>query len=181
MRLLILTALLIACSGCDYASPVQADQQSAVSLPSPASSAVSPSPGAPLTANDSKTLMNAFVRAQENEVKALRHRNASELSELKAAQKAKQNDWDNKERDARHKFFADHPKGPDRRAYIGDYMNRRKAFVQSLSDEKSQRLQNQDKSIKDLQEDQRQRLDEFKSYLLKGERPPAYLWPPAGT
>lgn len=124
-----------------------------------------------------KSLLAEFQHAQSAELKALDHRNKLELKELKASQSARQKEWERHEKEERHKFFADHPRGPDRRAYIKDFLDRRRAFLQSLSDESKQRIQEQDVRLASLRSDQSEHLKEFKSSLAHNQRPPARLWP----
>jgi hypothetical protein len=143
--------------------------------PSPAPAAtVGPETIAPA---EGKRLLSEFQRAQKSELKALVHRHDLEQKELKASQAARQNEWDRQEKAARHKFFSENPRGPDRRAYIKDFLIRGKTFRQMLKDEKTQRTEEQKARLKAMREDQAQRLKEFKEALGRNERPPARLWP----
>lgn len=139
---------------------------------------VSPSPTEPpLSAAEAKVLLSEFSKALSTQLEALRHRQVLERQELREEQKARQSKWDQDERDARHKFFATHPKGPDRRTYIGNYLARRKIFQQILSDEKAQHQREQQAAFNAMVQDQGLRLKEFKADLARQQRPPASLWP----
>lgn len=147
---------------------------------SPAIPTSTPTVSPSVTPSESKTLLKQFSKAQDNEMAALKHRQKSELKEMKAAHKAQLNDWENKEKDARHKFFATHKSGPDRRNYIQDYSRRRDILLQIQSDEEDRRSHDQSVRQDSLKSDQAQRLKDFQSYLDRGLRPPAQLWPNGG-
>ena len=139
-----------------------------------------PSPAAvpeKITAADSKLLLKEFQKAQSTELKALEHRHKLELKELKAASSLRQKEWEKREEEARHKFFAEHTRGPDRRGYIKDFMERRKVFQQLLKDEGVNRAHEQDVRLKAMKQDQASRLKEFQTALGRGERPSQSLWP----
>jgi hypothetical protein len=130
-----------------------------------------------VTSADAKKMLTEFQRAQNSELKALDHRNKIELKELKAAHSARQREWERREKEARHKFFSEHTNGPDRRAYIKDFMERRKNFLQLLNDERAQRSHDQEVRVSSLRQDHAQRLKEFQEALKNGQRPAPNLWP----
>jgi hypothetical protein len=148
---------------------------------SPVAAGPAPSPVPPppelLSPAIAKKLLPEFQRAQASELKALEHRHKLELKELKASQAARQKDWERQEKEARHRYFAEHTKGPDRRNYIKDFMERGRNFRQLLADERSQRTHEQDARLGSMKSDQAQRLKEFKEALGRNERPAARLWP----
>ncbi len=123
--------------------------------------------------------MREFQKAQLGEIRAFEHRQKFELRELKASQGARQREWEKKEREDRHKFFLDHIKGPDRRTYVGDFLERRKLFMKILSDERQSRGSELDIKLRSLKEEQLDRLREFRDYLDRRVRPPMTLWPEA--
>jgi hypothetical protein len=137
----------------------------------------SPSPSPFLTSSEVKGLGRQFKKAQDNEYSALKHRQKMEFKELKAAHKAQLSEWESKERDARHKFFAEHKSGPERRTYIQDYTRRREVLLKIQSDEEDRRSREQSVRLDSLKSEQGERLKEFQSYLDRKERPPASLWP----
>lgn len=145
--------------------------------------AISPSPGASVTAgsrlsdDEAKKLLKEFGKAQAAELQALKHRQSVEYQELKASQSARLKEWETREKELRHKYFAEHSKGPDRRAYIKDFIERRKAFHQMLSEERVQRQKSQESRLKAVQEDQALRKREFQEKVKEGERPSNSLWP----
>ena len=149
--------------------------------PRPLASVVpAPSPGAnAVTRDQARTLFQAFVRAQRSEMQALEHRQRIELKELKASQAARKKDWETKEKEARHLFFKEHTKGPERRAYVKEFLERRRTLLALMADERSQRVHEYDVRRKAIQDDQRQKLKEFREVLGHGERPPETLWPQA--
>lgn len=184
--LMIAFSCALGVSGCVARS--QADASGA------ASASASPAPvasGAPTAAtgtasatvnpDQARQLLRELQKAQSTELKALAHRNSLEMREIRASQAARTREWESKERDARHKFFAEHQRGPERRAYIQDFVERHKAFDQMLADERQRRAQEQDARLKAIKADQAAKLREFQSDLKKGLRPPATLWPASGS
>lgn len=155
-------------------SPAVSAGASPAGSPSPAAS---PSPPAPLNDGQKKQLLRQFARANTAEIEALKHRNAMDLKELEASHRARAKEWEEKEKSARRKFFAEHTQGPDRRQYVKDMQARREAFQKILMDEKAQRLREYEVRIKSMQDDQFERKKEFKQFLSRGERPPSRLWP----
>lgn len=150
----------------------------------PSTPAISPTPTlvpAKLTPVEVKQLLREFQKAQASEYRAIDHRQKFELKELDASQTARRKEWERKERDARHLFFANNKKGPERRKYIQDFLERRKIFRQLLIDERAQRIHEQKVKLDGLRQDHETKLKEFKETIQNGARPPAALWPRAGT
>ncbi|MGK5085684.1 hypothetical protein WDW37_20540 [Bdellovibrionota bacterium FG-1] len=130
-----------------------------------------------MDAAEGRKLFQEFRRAQSFEIKALEHRQKLEIKEMKAIHGVRQKEWERREKDARHKFFAEHSHGPDRRTYIKDFMERRKVFLQMMADERANRIREQDVRLRSVKQDQRARLKEFQEALQRGERPKANIWP----
>ena len=152
------------------------------SLPVPS---LSPSPlvvpsSVPLSDGDSARLLKEFKKSLATELQALEHRQKLELVDLKASQVARHKEWEKKEQESRHKFFESHPKGVDTRAYVKNFVNRRKAVLQIQADEILQRKHQNEVRFKSIKEDHIVRLKEFQEYLNRRERPPVRLWPEAG-
>lgn len=143
---------------------------------SPPAALPSPVP-ALLKASEAANLLREFQRAQASEIKAVEHRHKLELKELKSTHSIRQKEWERQEKEQRHKFFAEHPRGPDRRGYIKDFMERRRNFQQLLKDETASRANEQGVRVQAMKQDQVSRLKEFQAALAKGERPPQQLWP----
>jgi hypothetical protein len=146
--------------------------------PAPTPSVKAPAaPVVPISSADGKKLLSEFDKAQASEVKALKRRQSQEIKELKYSQDARRREWERKEKEERHRFFAQHKKGAERRAYIKDFIERRNAFFQILSDEMTQRKQSQDARLKSIQAEQGEKKRDFQNCLDRGERPPQRLWP----
>ncbi len=139
-----------------------------------------PSIGPSLTPANAKTLLKEFQRAQNSELKALEHRHKFELKELKASQSVRLKEWEKKEQEVRHKYFAEHSKGPERRAYIQDFIKRREAFRKMLAEEKIQRTKDQEARYSAIRQDQAARIKDFKKALEDGQNPGQHLWPNPG-
>jgi hypothetical protein len=151
--------------------------------PSPASS-IAPDVQTPvvrITSEQAKRLRKEFQKAQGSELKGLEHRYKLEISELKASQSARLKEWESKERATRHEFFRTHLNGPDRRAYIQDFLKRRSALRAILKDEFNSRRREQDVRRQSLIGEQKFKANEFQGFLNKGETPPGSLWPQPGT
>ncbi len=133
-----------------------------------------------ISSNESKALLSEFTKAQRTEIKALEHRYKFEMRELKASQNARRREWEKKEQEARHHFFADHSQGRDRRAYVQDFIRRRELLTQMLTDERTQRIHDQEVRSAAVSEEQASRLKSFKQALDQGVRPPLDLWPQPG-
>lgn len=147
--------------------------------PSPSISA-SPEP-VKLTGAEVKSLLREFNRALHAELRALEHRQKFELKDLVSSQKARKYEWEAREREARRLFFAENEKGPARRAYIQDFLERRKTLHKMMKEEKRERTRTHEVRRKALREDQYVRSKEFQEFLNRGERPPERLWPQPGS
>ena len=132
-------------------------------VPSPIPSAA-PSPlasegpaivGEKVDRKELNVLRTQFLKAQRSEFDAVVHRHAFELREIQASQGARRKEWESKEKAARHKFFAEHTAGPERRAFVKDFVERRKSFLAITSDERSKRVQDQDVRIKSMREERK--------------------------
>lgn len=134
-------------------------------------------PTAAPSAAQTKRLVREFVRAQENELLLLRRKNNADLKALRTSQSAAFKEWDAHERDARHKYFADHKGGPERRTYIQDYKKREDDYILNQKTEESARKRAHDSSLESLRLQHIEKLKEFHNYLNRGEHPPAELWP----
>ena len=157
-----------------YADTTPSATPSPEPSPSP-SSQVSPKPSSvPLNKN---ILLREFLKAQKSEVRAIEHRYKYELLELKAAQDAREREWQNAETVARHKFFEAHALGPDRKNYIQDFLKRKDALHKLFNEERNQHKQEQDARVTAIQKDQAIRLKDFKQALEGGKSPPSSLWP----
>lgn len=137
----------------------------------PAVEAISPA--------DGKRALGEFLHAQTSELKALSHRQSMEVKELKASQAARQSEWSNRENEARRRYFAEHKRGPERRKYVGEFMQRRKAFDQSLAEDLANRRREHEARAAAMRSEQGEKLKEFKESIDKGEKPAARLWPGA--
>jgi len=129
----------------------------------------------PLT--DLKNLARDFSRAQKSEVLALEHQHSLEKLELSASHRAQMNDWEKKELEKRHRFFEEHSKGPERRVFIKDFVERRNVLLKAQADERTRRIHEQDVHRNSLRQDQIVKAKEFSDCLEKGEIPPRRLWP----
>ncbi len=150
-------------------------------LPSPTSTpaliTVLPSPIPTISPDESRTLQKEFKKAQTSELAALKHRQDLELKELKSSQAARQKEFENHEKDARHDFFRDHTRGSDRRVYIKEFLDRRRVMLDLFKDETSRRKQEQEARRESVKHEQAQRLKDFEAALQRKERPSLALWP----
>lgn len=128
-------------------------------------------------ADSSQQQVKELIRRQKAELKDLVHRNQAELAALKASQEVQRKEWEKKERESRHQYFAEHTHGPERRAYVKDFLSRREAFLKAQKDERTRRSQEQADQVKALQQDQAEKLKSFKEAVERGETPAENLWP----
>lgn len=143
-------------------------------LPSPSHSIV------PLLPDEAKSLVKQFKKAQQAEMKGLEHRQKLEIQELKASQSARQKEWDLKEKEARHKFFAENREGPVRREFVKDFLERRKSMHSILKQEMHDRENDQKVRRESLKAEHTDRRTQFEKLTSSGVRPPADLWPTPG-
>jgi hypothetical protein len=80
-------------------------------------------------------------------------------------------EWDLKEKLARRKFFAENLHGPQRRDYVIDLIERRKAFYASLKKEARNESAQFAAEWKALKAAERIRLNEVEGFLKRSERP----------
>ena len=131
-----------------------------------------------LSGKERRQLLAEFRKAQAGEMAALRHRHQLELRELKASQDARRKEWKETENNKRRQLFqTEAKKSTERRAYFADRNARWEAFNRILTDELSQRKNEQDARVSALEEQQKSALKEFQDSLGRGERPSARLWP----
>lgn len=124
-----------------------------------------------MTSAESTRLIRDFKKTQKNELAAFDHRQKTEIKELKQAQAAQRKEWELREKEARHQFFKENSKGPDRRKYIGEFLSRRKSMVEEQKKAMALRIQEQETKRKELIEAQRARWEQFEEAIQRGERP----------
>jgi hypothetical protein len=91
--------------------------------------------------------------------------------ERDADRKRRKKEWDQAEKDARRKFFAENAHGPERREYIRAFLERRKAFYAQLKDEERNDKLEREARWKALEEEQKTRMNAVEESLARGERP----------
>lgn len=138
------------------------------------------SPSSKFNSTELQRMSRDFTRAQKDEQLALEHQQQMERKELQSSQDQRVREWKKKEQEARHKYFAEHSVGAERRAYVKDFIDRRNSFLKMLADEKTQRVHEQDIHMNSLKEDQVVKRKEFEEHLKRGDTPPQTLWPTAG-
>ena len=130
-----------------------------------------------ITPAKAKIMQQEFEKAQYSELKALEHRLRLELQEYKTAQNAQRKQLDEKEKQSRHQFFKDNPKGADRREYVKQFLERRKGYIASQQEDVKKRQGEHELRVAEFKKQQKEKLDQFSAELKKGERPPDTLWP----
>ncbi|MBS1958924.1 MAG: hypothetical protein JST80_05580 [Bdellovibrionales bacterium] len=134
------------------------------------------SPG-PMTASGKKKLLSEFAKAQSNQEKAAIHTSRSELKELQAAQSQRSRSWRETERKKRKDFFESHASGPDRRAFVQDYLKRKKELDAAQKGDLEDFKKKWAMKLDELRKKQKERAAEFKSKVDQGQAPDASLWP----
>jgi hypothetical protein len=132
---------------------------------------------ASLNDKDQKILLNQFVSAQKTAILALDHRQRFEFKALKESQRVQAKEWEKKERELRHQFFAAHPQGAMRREYVHTFIQRRDEFYRAQSAEKKRIVQEQEQKLKAVHQEHVMKLREFNHILKQGQKPTLELWP----
>lgn len=156
---------------------VHADSTSVVS-PTPSTGASLGLQSVQALKSQEKRELRDFVHAQEDELLGLRRKNTADLKQVRDKHSATMKEWESSERDARHKFFAEHKAGRERRAYIQDYKQRREALIASQSQEESEHKGNHQAALESLGHEHQDKFKKFRDFLNRGELPPGSLWPP---
>lgn len=138
----------------------------------------SPSPKpVPLNVAQKAMLRLRLSRAQYSERRALEHKYRMQQKELKASIAAREAEFKKSEIEEFKKFRATSPKGDKNREYVKQMHQRKKAFRETLAEEKAQRKREQDARLSALKTEQSEKFKEFNEYLTRGETPPLSLWP----
>jgi hypothetical protein len=153
------------------ASPSVAASATAASAQTPAPAPVAIPPA------EKKKLLAEFKKAQSSEEQAFFHTKRSQDRELSAAQNQRKKQWFENEKRQRHEFFKSHMNGPERRKYVQDYIQNKKAFERSIKDETANSKKMWAERLDRLKVKQKQQAAMFKAKLDQGERPDASLWP----
>lgn len=137
---------------------------------------------ASLTANlDEKTirkLRTDFKRKLSQEMDQLKREEKQIKKNSQNDRRSRRRDWNKKEQSARHQYFKENSRGPERRAYVKEFIERRNQLHASQKDEEVQERRMLDAKRKSLEEDQRNRLNQFEEALARKERPSETLWNP---
>jgi hypothetical protein len=144
--------------------------QSAV-LPSPAESGMPEK----IARKEVRRIRREFTDLLDQERDRLRNEQSRRRREGDASRKTRRRDWDAREKTARRKFFDENSHGPERRNYVKDFNDRRKAFYDDLRNEEKSERNELDVRWKALKESQRTRLDTVETYLRRSERPTTKL------
>ncbi len=140
-------------------------------LPSPAESGIPEK----ITKRDVRRIRREFVEQLDREGDALRREQRKIRKAGAADRKLRKREWDQAEKAARRKFFEENQKGPERRKYVQEFNERRKAFYALLKNEEKLENEALDARRKSLRESQRTRLSAVEAYLKRFERPPSVV------
>jgi hypothetical protein len=121
--------------------------------------------------------MKALLKDQKLDLRVFNHLQKSEFKGFRSAQEMQLKEWEAHESKERHKFFAEHVTGTERRTYVQDFMKRREALLRQISDDKAQKSleqmgklkafrEGQDEKIKKLSEKLREEQEERAKKLL---------------
>lgn len=132
----------------------------------------------PLTDREVKELRRQFKKKLSQEREALKADQKRIRRDSAASRKQRKKDWNLQEREARRKFFEANLHGPERRAYVQEFIVRRKAFQTMLKDEEKSQKNELDARRRSFEQDQAARSREFEDHLRRKVRPPERLWNP---
>ena len=136
-------------------------------LPSPAESGMPEK----IARKEVRRIRREFTDLLDQERDKLRVDQIRKRREGDASRKIRRREWDAQEKAARRKFFEENTHGPERRKYVKDFNDRRKAFYDSLKSEEKVERNELDARWKALKESQRTRLNSVEEYLRRSERP----------
>lgn len=131
----------------------------------------------PISVTDGNSLLRQFRRDQELELIQLGNDQKAEIRALKSTQKLQLKGWEAEERKARHAFFAKNTKGPDRRAFVKDYLARRASYLDGQAAQRGELVKLHTVQHEQLKQRQLEFLREFQKSLDRGEKPDRSLWP----
>ncbi len=134
-----------------------------------------PTSGIKITTKEARTLRRNFIDLLDAERDRLRSEQKRTLKDGDAGRKARRKEWDTNEKVARRKFFDEKTHGPERREYIREFNNRRKALYEQLRNEEREMKNEAESHWKSLKNSQKDRLERLEEYLKKLERPPSRL------
>lgn len=131
-----------------------------------------------IAAKESSRLRSDFRKALKEQLKQFKRDLDRAAKDGKASRKEQLRAWNDGEKKKRHEFFSKNGHGPERRAFIQDFIQRREALLTALKEEEKAQKRDQDTRLKAYEDSQRHRTGEFEAALKRGERPAAYLWNP---
>lgn len=135
----------------------------------------SPSVSGTVTKKEARSIRRSFVALLDDERDKLRAEQKLNRKNGEALRKARRKEWDAREKTARRKFFLENTHGPERRQYVHEFNDRRRAFYEELKNEERQQKTENDASWKAQKEDQKFRMNAVEGYLKRLERPPSHL------
>lgn len=134
-------------------------------------------PAVKISAEQAKSLKKEFLAAWKNATKALKHEQSVRATEEKRAMKLQNKQWRESEKKARRTYFEAHTKGAERRAYVMDYIQRKKEFESKQNLAKNIQAKERKSMREHFEVRKENSKKEFEEYLKKGEMPSKALWP----
>jgi hypothetical protein len=101
----------------------------------------------------------------------LKQEHSRQKKESNAQRSARRKEWDRSEKEARRKFFSENLHGPERRAYVQEFLLRRKSFYDQLKTEEKHERAERDARWKALEDQQKFRWRSVEESLSRGEQP----------
>ena len=129
---------------------------------------------------EGKKLLEHFRKAQTSELKAMLHQQDLDLKEFKKTQKTAKSEKKAAETEARHKFFAEHPKSAERRVYVKEYVKRMQDFDKEQDAALKAHREETRIAREALLKKQSENRKTFEDVLKKGTLPEESLWPVSG-
>lgn len=143
----------------------------------PSVSAIPSTAGSGATTPRTQSYLKEFLKAQRAELKALERKQKADLKSMKAAQKLALQDWERKEKETRHTYFADHPNGPERRDYIQSFLKRRDQMRVRMAEDITRAVQKNEQNLIDLKSEHSVKLEKVEKAIRGGGTPEKSLWP----
>ncbi len=142
--------------------------------PGPAGLPPVPLVAAPVTEAEKKKILEALKQRFLKEEKDLESTGKIQKKDLVRAQNERKKEWRENERKSRRAFFEAHGSGPERRAYVQDFVKRREAYDHREKVEWTDFKRHQKEAREALENSHRELARKVNEALTRGQRPEGF-------
>ncbi|NDG84643.1 MAG: hypothetical protein EBX52_06345 [Proteobacteria bacterium] len=129
---------------------------------------------APLSDVDKKKILATMKQQIQKEEKDLETAEKSQRKDVVRSQGDRKKEWREKEKKARRAFFESHGSGPERRAYVQDFVKRREAYDHQEKVEWTEFKKRQKENREALDRTHRELTQKVNEALSRGQRPEGF-------